>query len=54
MMDLRSRSRQREIMVMAVVLAFGVVAWEQWVHSSALGVHHDSSGGHLLPSSLGW
>ncbi len=33
---------------MTVVLAFGVVAWAQWVHASALGAHHESSGGRLF------
>jgi len=48
MAGVQARSRQRQIAVMAAVLAFGVVAWEQWVHSTALGVHHESTGGHFF------
>jgi len=35
----RPIARSPEIAVLTVVLAFGVVAWEQWVHSSALAGH---------------
>lgn len=44
----RNYGRQHDVMIMTVVLAFGVVAWTQWVHASVLEVHHESSGGRLF------